>query len=156
MIKKRVAVASACVLLGTLLLAPAASASGGTAARPADAPSCSDLAVTLHKDLTQAQSALAATPPDPAGATNQVGAAERTAQQMQTTDKCLPALPPADGTPGSTCLADTAMLLADLYATLAALLSAPAPNVTAATAALAQVVTDLSQLAKDGCLPPLT
>jgi hypothetical protein len=153
MIKKRVAAASACVLLGSLFLAPAASASDGTAVPRAGAPSCSDLTTQLRSQVTDAQSGLAAAPPNPSAATNKLGAAQQTAQQMQTTDKCLPAVPPADNTPGSPCLSDVAKLLSDLYATLAALLSAPPPNLAAASAALTQVLNDLTALTKDGCLP---
>ena len=153
MIKKRVAAASACVLLGSLFLAPAASASDGTAAPRAAAPSCTDLATQLRSQVSDAQSGLAAAPPNPSSATNKVGAAQKTAQQMQSTDNCLPAVPPADNTPGSPCLSDVAKLMSDLFATLAALLSAPPPNLAAATTALAQVLADLTALTKDGCLP---
>lgn len=139
------------VLLGTLLVAPAASAEPGQLDDPVP-PSCPGLTSQLQGQVNKAKSALTAIPPDPTGATGALGGGLPVVNSLQGAG-CLPAIPPAAGAPVPPCAEPTAALLANLFKALSSLLKVGAPDVTGAVTAVTDLVTTITGLISGKCLP---
>lgn len=142
-------VAKLLVVLSGLLAVPAATAHAARPEPVRPGADCAAVADQLTSTAGSVQAALAAVPPDTAGARELLGDLLGIVAEAQR-NGCLPAIPPeGDATACDDALAD---LLAQAYAAVAALVSTGVPDVPAALEQATKLVATVATVV-DVCLP---
>jgi hypothetical protein len=142
-------------LSGTVALGATTSADAASTAPAAACTAASPQVQQLTSTVTSLSSSLSALPPDPAKLSQSAGSLTD-AVNAAATAGCLPALPTPSGTPAAggavACLTDEVQLLQAALGIVAAGIAVP-PNLTAALQAATTLVSALTAINTDACLP---